>query len=137
MIIPLLLAALQVQALPTLLLANHQNVRLIQAYYTVELYLGSPPQRFTLLVDISTSYLQVDALQCADCNSTSRFHSSESVTFKSLKSLKTEKWAGELGLDWAAFGSKGGLMVENQIFLLNLKQAERSFREVDGIFVSC
>jgi len=132
----LLLVWLQAQAQPFLTLENHQNVLFTQDAYSVQLHLGSPPQHFTLLVDTLHSYLQVDAVQCADCESTSRFHSSQSATYRTLKELRTRRWEGELGQDWAAFGKKGTLKVQSQAFFLNKRHSEMHNRGADGVFVS-
>ena len=117
-------------------LQNYKNVPLTQAYYTVNLQLGTPPQPFTLLLDTLHPYMQVDSLDCSDCDTSTRFHSSQSATYRTIKELKTRRWEGEIGQDTALLGTENRLRVDNQAFFLNKRHSEAHKPGTNGVFVS-
>jgi hypothetical protein len=117
-------------------LQNYKNVPLTQAYYTAQLQLGTPPQPFTLLVDTLHPYIQVDSLDCPDCDTSTRFDSSQSATYRTIKELKTRRWEGEIGQDRALLGTEETLSVDQQAFFLNKRHAETHKLGTNGVFVS-
>lgn len=117
-------------------LQNYNNVPHTQAYYTVKLQLGTPPQPFTLLIDTYHPYMQVDSFDCTDCDTSTRFHSSQSATYRTIKELKTRRWEGEIGQDRAYLGTEERISVSNQAFLLNKRHSEAHKPGTNGVFVS-
>ena len=136
----------------TIPLKNLSNVGSIQMQYRGKVYVGTPPQAFSLIFDTGSSvfynqWLWVPSYECMNkChNITNYFYPNNSSTIKldgpsrrlkvTLMQYGKGEAHGRIGWDRVSISDIDTFYVEEQTFILVNNDSDFSGMEADGIFV--
>lgn len=92
------------------------NFRNVQYYGAI--YIGTPPQQFTVLFDTGSSNLWIPSINCANCDALNYFDGKKSSTYiRNGKSFSIVYGRGQVtGILGKDSVNISGLLVKNQIF---------------------
>ncbi|KAJ6997448.1 aspartic proteinase-like protein 2 [Populus alba x Populus x berolinensis] len=141
-------------ALPNARMRLHDDL-LINGYYTTRLWIGTPPQRFALIVDTGSSVTYVPCSSCEQCgrHQDPKFQPDLSSTYQSVKcnidcNCDDEKQqcvyerqyaemstsSGVLGEDIISFGNLSALAPQRAVFgCENMETGDLYSQHADGI----
>ena len=121
-------------------LRNYVNVGDTQMQYSGELYIGSPPQRFSLIFDTGSAWTWVNDVSCgSQCHSAHAFNSSQSSSYiGSTTPISTSfgSASGEGYLAWETVSllSSGDRVISQPIVLLHTSDNFKGI-DADGVLV--
>ena len=100
-----------------------------QVQYEAEVFIGSPSQHVSLILDTTYPYFVVDHPKCEICTASKRFNPEDSITYAAL---------GDTGFsaDVVAFQPNATYHLYNQTVVVNTQHSERHYKNADGLFVS-
>ncbi|XVF17578.1 hypothetical protein REPUB_Repub10bG0135600 [Reevesia pubescens] len=115
--------------------SSHPNARmrlyddlLLNGYYTTRLWIGTPPQRFALIVDTGSTVTYVPCATCEQCGR----HQVHCIYERQYAEMSSS--SGVLGEDFISFGNQSELMPQRAVFgCENEETGDLYSQNADGI----
>ena len=115
----------------------YDKVTHIQVRYEVGVTIGTPPQKFSLMIDTTFPYIAVVDSACSYCVTSDTFHKDSSQTYSEEDGLTTVAGiSGILGNDTVAVYDDTTLKVPNQTILVVQHDSKEMFNKGVGAMVA-